>query len=72
MAAAESQTKYFYNSPEAIVQLEKAYNKIDTKYYDLNEYNQALSFKYSFLALVSCLWIVSLAFLIIGKGNVAM
>lgn len=52
--------------------LEQTYNKIDTKFYDETEYNKAIALKYAFLALIAAIWLVSLVFVIIGKGNVAM
>lgn len=64
--------KYFYNSPEAIIGLEKTHNKIDTTYYDFSDYQTANSLKYGFLALLIMFWIMSLTMVVIGKGNVGM
>lgn len=64
--------KYFYNSPEAFITLEKTYNKIDTTFYDPSEYESVSKLKYAFLVLLIFFWIISFILIGIGKGNIGM
>lgn len=64
--------KYFYNSPEAFISLEKTYNKIDTTFYDISEYESVNKLKYAFLGLLIIFWIISFILIAIGKGNIGM
>lgn len=72
LSSTTEYVKYFYNSPEAIISLEKTHNKVDTTYYEPSDYQTANSLKYAFLALLIMFWIMSLIMIMIGKGNVGM
>ena len=72
LSSSSEPVKYFYNSPEAIISLEKTHNKVDTTYYDISDYQRANSLKYAFLTLLILFWFMTLVMVFIGKGNVGM
>ena len=43
LSSTTEYVKYFYNSPEAIISLEKTHNKVDTTYYEPSDYQTANS-----------------------------